>query len=763
MKKRHVRLCVLFFIAMISTVCAQQRRLDSILALSNAYHKEDSLKAVYYRETFRAYNSVRNTAKAEQYIDSAVQAASRLPNKMILTTTYWRAGSVFHNSNKLKAITYYKKAIETAHNNNLGPKAESAPWINLGVLYMDVPDYPKSLDAYEHALQLVEGAGDEDTRSNCYMNIASIYLALEQYVKCMEYARKANRAFEKAKDNRGIAVVCDAMVTVYFHAADNELQEMGIAPSRRNAEILAALDKGLKCILHAEEDDPSMVSAFYRNYGKMYERIGNYTLALQNYTKAAELLSNGDQEYYGDNLLALGDFYVNRLNNYEKGIGILHTALADSRSHFTIGVEEDLLLSLSRAHEKVGRYDSSLFYFKEAIVVKDSIMSREKEQEITRRQLKLDFDVKERDYKIAQQLSDARLKQQEQQILLRNQQLQISDKEKTLQRLTFLQKQVELENQKQLQQNQLVQAQQKAAFDKQSRDQQIKVQNVQLELNRRVSLFLGILAVIVFAVAMFIFNARRKTERLNKIVSDQKEELEELVAVKDRIFSIVSHDMRTPVNNIIAFSSLLEDGDIEQERLALYLEQIKGTLDHTSSLMENMLNWAASQMQGFTPVMEAVDAAAVAQHIVAGVAPSLYKKKIECVNLIESPVWVHGDRNMVELILRNLVNNAIKFTNTHGKIELSVARQHGIVRLGVKDTGVGMSEEKVNQVNSHTTQSMQSTPGTNKEKGTGLGLVLCKHFAHIMRGAIHAESAAGTGSTFVLSLHAAVNQLHESP
>jgi signal transduction histidine kinase len=749
-----VFLCVVVFSAVFSPANAQQRRLDSVLALNNAYHREDSVKAVYHRETFRAYYSIRNYAKMDLYVDSAISLASRLADKSILAFVYYRAGGVNHTANRFKAITYYNLSIETANANNY-PKIEAGAYLNLGALYMDLREFPKSLEAHEKSIKYFAQVGNEDGVNSAYMNMSIIYVSMNELVKGMEYTKKALKAFEaNGKSARGVAVASDAMADIYFRATPEQLIQMGVQPANRNKEITATLDKGLKNVLTT--DDNSLTSAYYRQYGRLYESMGNLKGAQENYTKAVDYLKgDADEESFSDNLVLLGNFYVNRLKEYAKGMSMIHYALVNARKQKSSGTEEDALNALSNAHEKQRNFDSSLFYFRQAIVVKDSIYSREREQEVTRRQLKIDFDIKERDYKSAQQLADARMKQQEQQILLRNQQLQISDKEKTLQRLTFLQKQAELETEKKLQDKELVQEQQRAEFETKTRDQQIKVQNVQLTLNKRVSLFLGILAVIVIAVAMFIFKSRKKTVALNKIVSDQKDELQELVAVKDKIFSIVSHDMRTPVNNIIAFSSLVEDGDIEQERLAMYLEQIKGTLDHTSSLMENMLNWAASQMQGFTPVIEEVNLASVSQHIVSGVAPSLFKKKINCVNHVRENIFVKGDQNMVELIVRNLVNNAIKFSNPNGKIELSFARENNNIIFLVKDEGVGISKERMAAINNESSNAIQSTLGTGKEKGTGLGLMLCKHFARLMHGSIRVESEVGVGSGFVLSLKAA--------
>jgi len=226
--------------------------------------------------------------------------------------------------------------------------------------------------------------------------------------------------------------------------------------------------------------------------------------------------------------------------------------------------------------------------------------------------------------------------------------------------------------------------------------------------------------------------------------------------VKDKIFSIVSHDMRAPVNNLIAFSSLLEDGHIEQEKLVLYIDQIKGTLDHTSALMENLLNWAASQMQGFTPVMEEVNLFDIIHNVMKGIEQSLVKKKLRLDNAVTKDLLVKGDRNMIELIIRNLLNNAVKFSKQGGRLEIFISDgSANKTLLAVRDNGVGISEAKVKLINAATVHSLESTIGTDKEKGTGLGLMLCKHFALLMNGNIFVESREGTGSLFTISLPSA--------
>jgi len=229
--------------------------------------------------------------------------------------------------------------------------------------------------------------------------------------------------------------------------------------------------------------------------------------------------------------------------------------------------------------------------------------------------------------------------------------------------------------------------------------------------------------------------------------------LEQMGMVKDTLLSVVSHDMRAPVNTLISFTELINDGDISKEKLGLYLDQINHTLHHTSSLMNNLLNWAASQMQGFKPVIEPVDAGLVASNIVQSYAERALAKKIVLATLLEPGTLAFADANMLDLILRNLVSNALKYTTVGGSITINCDAVNGSMVLSVSDTGMGMSEERMEQFNSAILSPTKSTLGTANEKGTGLGLLLCKTFTRLMNGKLTVQKNEDMqGCRFELSL-----------
>jgi signal transduction histidine kinase len=353
------------------------------------------------------------------------------------------------------------------------------------------------------------------------------------------------------------------------------------------------------------------------------------------------------------------------------------------------------------------------------------------------------------DLQLQQQLLLAR--QREQELLLGKQQLELANKEKTLQRLKFLHEQADLQQKTKEKETQLLQSRQKAAYDKTISDKQIRIQQAEITLNKRVQLFLIILACMVLAVAGLVYYSRMKTIKLNLTISDQKAELEQLGKVKDKIFSVVSHDLRAPVNNLVAFRSILEEGDVDADKLIRYIDQVKGTMDHTSVMMENLLNWSASQMEGFRVQTETLYIQEICERVLSFMNAAAVKKQIQVQLKIEqADIAVLADRNMTELVIRNLVQNAVKFTKPGGTLVIGVqhAASGKTVLIDIKDNGIGMSKDKVDRINAGSAIAMESRAGTAREKGTGLGLMLCQEFAVLMQGELRADSKEGEGSTF---------------
>jgi signal transduction histidine kinase len=748
---------LLFFITVVvkAQVKNLQQKTDSLVLAYKNYPRQDSLKLVIVKKVYKQYMQLKNFDKVEEYVDETIKLANKLGQKKYVADAYYNRGLFYQGfTNYEKAIDNYEKGINFYIKiDNLDMVAGT--YLNMGALYFTIPDYAKALEVNQKAIEIYQKNNNELDMASCFTNIASLYQELGQQANALAYLQKALKVFIKNGENtRGVAVVYNGIGSSYLQATDNELLKMNINPSQRNVYAVDYLTKALK--IAQDLDDDGVQSTIYKDLGSVYENQGVKDLALQAYLKSIEFNKKGN-DLVGSALclLSLANFYENE-KDYAKSKIALFVALKIGKENKLLEIQRNSYLRLSHIAEKEKDFNQSLIYFKQYIVFKDEIFNTEKEKEITRRRLQLDFGIKERDYQLKQKITDGDLqrqvllaKQQQQELALQKQELALSDKEKTLQRFSFLKKQADLENEKRFQQEMLDQQQLKAKI----KDNEIRLQRTELKFNRNINLFLSTLAVLLSAIALFIFYTQRKTAKLNRIVSEQKIELEKLGKVKDRIFSVVSHDMRTPVNSLISFIQLLDGGNISQEKLTKYAANLKNTLGYTSTMMENLLSWASSQMDGYNPIIEKFDLELCVKDVLNPLQIIANQKNINIENKIKSGILCFADMNMTTLVLRNIISNAIKFTPNGGIIKIDALANDKQVLVTIKDNGVGLSKPQVLRFNQSGNQETgETTLGTNKEKGTGIGLILCKTFTALMNGTLQVKSELNNGSTFTLTL-----------
>jgi signal transduction histidine kinase len=241
-----------------------------------------------------------------------------------------------------------------------------------------------------------------------------------------------------------------------------------------------------------------------------------------------------------------------------------------------------------------------------------------------------------------------------------------------------------------------------------------------------------------------------KNETLNLL----NEELTALNKTKDKFFSIIAHDLRNPFNSIIGLADIVLGHltDPEHARTRKSVSDIREASRHAFDLLQNLLIWARSQTGNleFNPttfdLTERIDDNMV---LVQGQAA---RKNIVLVNHSDAPVPVTGDSHMINTILRNLLTNAIKFTPHEGRVEVSVSCDEDAVLIHVRDSGVGISPEIMEKL--FRLDNKYTHKGTDQERGSGLGLILCKEFAEKHNGAITVESTVGSGSCFTVRLAA---------
>ena len=241
-------------------------------------------------------------------------------------------------------------------------------------------------------------------------------------------------------------------------------------------------------------------------------------------------------------------------------------------------------------------------------------------------------------------------------------------------------------------------------------------------------------------------------EKQKKELENQKEELNASIQSKDRIFSIISHDLRSPLGNIKNMLNLMIDRSeqFDEQKRNRILESLAEITKSTYYLLDNLLSWSRSQrgLITFDPQMFLV--APVINDILSLTKHQAIKKKINIQLLVNESDLAYGDANMIKTVFRNIIGNAIKFTREGGTIEITSAVKGEFIEFAFRDNGVGISSENLH--NLMYGDEIKTSFGTDREKGSGLGLLLSKEFIKKNNGLFRVESELGKGSTFYIAL-----------
>ena len=260
-------------------------------------------------------------------------------------------------------------------------------------------------------------------------------------------------------------------------------------------------------------------------------------------------------------------------------------------------------------------------------------------------------------------------------------------------------------------------------------------------------------------IAILFFTLYKLKNKTNKILSEknylilkQKEELADLNATKDKFFSIIAHDLINPLGNFKEVTKVLYDefDKFSSQEKFNFIGMMRDSSDHVYSLLDNLLEWSRTQRGTikFNPID--FDLNFIVSETIEVLSLSANTKKIALINNIPKNFIIKADPNMLRTVIRNLISNSIKFSNQNAKITINSDVSDTHIKIIVSDSGSGMDEAtmaKLFKIDEHIT-----TPGTNQEKGTGLGLILSKEFVEKHNGSIQVKSELGKGSTFIIEL-----------
>jgi signal transduction histidine kinase len=287
----------------------------------------------------------------------------------------------------------------------------------------------------------------------------------------------------------------------------------------------------------------------------------------------------------------------------------------------------------------------------------------------------------------------------------------------------------------------------------------------QFHTRKEISLMTGLRYAVMVLVPILIIDLLLIlwTRSLKKIVIIQTKKLnektillEDLNDTKDKLFSIIAHDLKGPFTSILGLSELLLENIHKDDATTsgLYIKSINSSAQNTLCLLDNLLSWAQSQTGQMKFMPESINLQSVVYHILDFCNPLAKVKNISLNNAINQDIEVYADQNMLMVILRNLISNAIKFSNVGGIITITTIKYQNHIEITVSDNGVGMDE--ATRMKLFKLDAIYTSKGTSNEEGTGLGLILCKEFVEKHGGQIWVNSEFGKGSEFTFTLVRAI-------
>jgi len=235
------------------------------------------------------------------------------------------------------------------------------------------------------------------------------------------------------------------------------------------------------------------------------------------------------------------------------------------------------------------------------------------------------------------------------------------------------------------------------------------------------------------------------------LITAQNKELISLNEIKNKLFSIISHDLRSPIANIVQILELQKDNALSAEMQEEIFEKLYLQTQATSKMLNNLLDWANTQMDGQTVNFETIDLYKIAKSVIEFYFLEINKKNIICTNQVPlKPYLINADEGQVQVIIQNLLANAIKFTTEKGKISFRYSESETFVNLHITNSGASIEQKRINEI-LNSTARIRSQLGTSAEEGTGLGLLLVKQFLANNRGMLDIKMSTTEGTEFIIS------------
>lgn len=487
----------------------------------------------------------------------------------------------------------------------------------------------------------------------------------------------------------------------------------------------------------ANENGVAMIN---NNLGMLYADLGEYDKSLYSFTKTLAARRASKEPIGVISALINISVVLNNLQNYSTSVEHLLEALDIARELYDKHQMRSVYGMLSETYEKMGKVEKSLQYFELYKTFHEEIQ-RETVKTVNKELAK---------EKIEKRLVQSEKAQKENELLRKE--LEILRQEQVI----HSQDSITQELYDNLSKNQIV-IQLLEKEKELSELESVAKEQKNEQLSRERSNLLIIIILIVIAVltitALVLINLKRTKKyaislnEKNLSIERQNIEVQKANELKDRLFSIIAHDLRSPISSLQGFFNAIDEFEVDED-LRLALAGVESQLTNSATLLDNLLVWSTSQIRNAEPKPETVSIKDLVDESFKLLDLQANKKNIELVNGVEESSALYTDRNMINIVIRNLIQNAVKFTPNGGIVRVGFSMEQGHSLISVTDTGIGMDQNKIEQL--FDIRTNRSSEGTEKEKGSGLGLILCKELVEKINGFIEVSSQPGVGSVFKL-------------
>jgi signal transduction histidine kinase len=643
-------------------------------------------------------------------------------------------------------------SLETELKKDLPDSIRTRLFVSLSEAYQ-YTDYIKSKQYADEAVRIAEQNNFKKSRATAYAHLGTLFTLSGDYTSALRYDNMALQLSLAIKDSAAIASDYNGMANDYFDLGEYDDAYSYFTQSYRIARII---------------NDSLNMTISMHNVGRVFKELGQYDRALDHLLISQKLSKMiGDKEGLPYSLFEIGDLRL-RMGEYDTALSTLNKSLKVARDLNVRVLEPRILTKLAIINVHNKNFKNALAYYDttyrlhvktnneygiaEVELGRGSVLAEQNKYDDAIRAVTQSLNIAKR--------TNARILE----IKCYNQLSSLWEKKGQHEKsLEYFKQYKQLEDslfshdmQEKLLRDQL-------RFETEAKDTQIaalsKMQDVKDDQLKKQEFISNILVVVMALSVILLVTVYRSGQRRRQInalllrhqeeMEKRSEELERLNQVKDKFFSIISHDLRSPINALSGLLDLLDKGAVKPEELSGHIGELRTRFNHTRTLLNNLLDWTLLQMDKLNLQAARIDLHKIVDENIQ-LLSAVQTKQIRLVNNTPAPAIAFADSNTTNLVIRNLMTNAIKFTNDGGEVVIAGQEKDNHWLISVRDNGVGMNSDVIKILFDKT--APYTTRGTANEKGTGLGLILCKEFVEKNGGKIWVESEVGGGSTFFFTL-----------